>query len=235
MALIEVELVRERFNQLVRSMASAGPIPIGLLNSLGPNRLIAEFTWDDAFVGQAPAGVAPPFGTLAARCPVSLRHVSLAELDADPLAPGTTTAATAWIRLVPSATDLALDLLAIDVPGAATQWFTPPVPVRRQRVRMAGVANLAGAALLMRDDVVTLRFATRPTDSLQGTPLNLLPTTGNEWAIRLSGEFFTERLLQSLQGALATPPAGTSIEEAPSAAWGMRDGAWTCRSRSTWS
>ena len=106
------------------------------------------------------------------------------------------------------------------------QWFAQPTLVARRRVPAVGGTNLAAAALILRDDIVTRRFATRATDSLQATPLNMLATIGDEWAIRLSGEFFTEQLLQSLQGALATPPAGTTIEDSPSASWGVKDGNW---------
>jgi hypothetical protein len=153
---------------------------------------------------------------------VTLWHVSTAELDANPNATGTTTAATAWIRISASTTDLRVDLLAIEVAGAPTQWFAPAILVARRRVPAVGGTNLAAAALILRDDIVTLRFATRATDSLQATPLNMLATVGDEWAIRLSGEFFTEQLLQSLQGALATPPTGTTIEDAPSASYNTK-------------
>ena len=36
MALIEVEMIAARFNQLVQLLASAGPIAIGILHGLGP-------------------------------------------------------------------------------------------------------------------------------------------------------------------------------------------------------
>jgi hypothetical protein len=226
MAFIEVEMIEARFNQLVQLLTSAGPIPIGILHGLGPERLIAEFTWNQVSVGLAPPGFNTSFGTLTARCAVTLRHVSTAELDANPNANGTTTEATAWIRISTNTIELRVDLLAIEVPGAPTQWFALPILVARRRVPAVGGTSLAAAAIILRDDIVTLRFATRATDSLQETPLNMLATIGDEWAIRLSKEFFIEQLLLSLQGALATPPAGTTIEDSPSASWGVKDGNW---------
>ena len=104
MALIEVEMIVTRFNQLVQSLASAGPIPIGVWDSLGSNRLIVEFTWNQATAGLAPPGFNTPFGNLTARCAVTLRHVSTAELDANPDATGETMAATAWIMISASTT-----------------------------------------------------------------------------------------------------------------------------------
>jgi hypothetical protein len=62
MALIEVEMIAARFNQLVQLLTSAGPIPIGILHGLGPERLIAEFTWNQVGVGLAPPASVPHLG-----------------------------------------------------------------------------------------------------------------------------------------------------------------------------
>jgi len=226
MALIEVELLVERFSQFVQFVAATGPIPIGTVSALGPSRLIASFGWNQVTVGPAPPGFVVPSGALTARCDVTLRHVSTAQLDVDPNAAGSTTPATCYIVVTASAFELRVDLVRIEIAGAAPQTFSPGLlVVRRPHPPQLGFLAPVAATLLQRDGIVTLRFATRMGDSLQGTPLNLLPA-GSEWAIRLSGEFFVEQLLDALQGALATPPPGATIEEPASASWGQQDGSW---------
>ena len=84
MALIEVELLVERFSQFVQFVAATGPIPIGTVSALGPSRLIASFGWNQVTVGPAPPGFVVPSGALTARCDVTLRHVSTAQLDPPP-------------------------------------------------------------------------------------------------------------------------------------------------------
>jgi hypothetical protein len=229
MALIEIELLSSKFNQLVQFLASAGPIPIGVLTALGPNRLIAEFTWNSVSVGAAPPGFNVPAGTLTASCAVSIRHVSTAELDADPNATGLTTQATAFVRISATTSLLSVDLLAIDIANNPLQSFAATRPIARFPIPVPPIpgVTLAGAALLLSGGVVTLRFATRATDSLEGMPLNLLFTTGgDEWAIRLSGELFVEQLLARLQQFVGDPQSDLTIEDPATASWGMRDGNW---------
>lgn len=222
MALIEVEMIAEKFNQLVQLLASAGPIPIGILQRLGPERLIAEFAWNQVAVGLLHPGFTTQSGTLTARCALTLRHVSTAELDVDLNATGTTTVTTAWIRISTSAADLRIDLLAIEVSDVPTQWFATPILVVRRRVPAVDGTNIAAAVLILADEIVTLRFATLATDSLQAPPLNMLSIIEDEWVIRLSEEIFTEQLLQSLEGSLTPPLAGTTIEDSPSASSGVK-------------
>lgn len=67
MPLIEVEITASKFNDLAQTLVSAAPIPIGVLNGLGPDRLIAAFTWDSIEVGVVPGGFSVPAGTITAR------------------------------------------------------------------------------------------------------------------------------------------------------------------------
>jgi hypothetical protein len=80
----------------------------------------------------------------------------------------------------------------------------------------------------LRDGVVTLRFATSPSDNLLDTPLNLLNVreTGDDWAIRLSGEALAQQLLDRLASGVTPPPSGTNIEDAPEASWTWNVGTW---------
>lgn len=226
MAFIEIEMTAVNFNNLVKFIAFKGPIPVPVINALGPTRLIAEFTWNDASIGAAPPGFVRPTGTLTARCNVTLRHVSTSELDTDPSALGLTTNGAAWVLLRVNQLALTMELLAIDVPNAPTQWFMPTVTVSTFPVPNLGGPRPAAATLLMRDDIVTLRFATNVTDDLQATPMNVLSSVGDGWSIRLSGEFFVEQLVARLQDGIAKLPSGTSLEDAPSASWGQHDGQW---------
>ncbi|AYC30979.1 hypothetical protein D3880_00630 [Pseudomonas cavernae] len=232
MALIEIEMLEQRFNQLVHLLVSAGPIPIGILSGLGVSRLIAEFTWNRVEVGHAPPGFVPPVGVLTARCEVTLRHVSTDELDVDPNAVGTTTRATSWVNISANTSSLMIDLLAVEVPAAPTQFFTPQIRIARHQIDQLeeleelGIDGIAAALLLFRDGIVTVRFATRATDPIQSVPLNLLAGVGDEWAIRLSGELFTDALLAALQKTLAKPPGGTTVEDAPTAFWGVKGGSF---------
>jgi hypothetical protein len=219
MAFIEVELLVSKFNSLVQLLASAGPIPMGVVNGLGPDRLIAAWTWNQALVGINPPGYTPPFGILTARCDVTLRHVSISELDADPNAAGATTPAVAWVNVSASAGSLDVSLLAVEVAGAPTQWITPPVLVGRQPAPDFDSVKIAATALLLSGEIVTLRYATLATDPIQTAPLNLLYPTSDDWSIRLSGELFSEQILHTLEASFAKLPKDVSVEDPPNASW----------------
>ena len=118
-----------------------------------------------------------------------VRHVSTIELDADPNAPGTEVAATAWLIISTSSTELGIDLVRVDVAGGVPQTLSPPVRVARRSVREVSDAGaIIAAAVLERDGVVTLRFATAAADAILATPLNVVTDAGGDWAIRVSGE-----------------------------------------------
>src|SRR5262249_46253645 len=71
-----------------------------------------------------------------------------------------------------------------------------------------------------------LRFATNASDDLYVPTLNMLASAGDDWSIRLSGDFFADQLVARLQDAVAKLPSGTSLEDAPGASWGEHDGNW---------
>jgi hypothetical protein len=63
---------------------------------------------------------------------------------------------------------------------------------------------------------------------LLAAPLNLLnrEQAGDDWAIRLSGDVLTQQLLDRLTAGVTPPPAGTIVEDSPTAGWTWDDGTW---------
>jgi hypothetical protein len=226
MALVEVEMVSNRFGSLVQTLASAAPIPIGTLGALGPGRLISAFAWDSVEIGPSPSGFTAPAGALTARAALRLRHVSTAELDANANATGTEVGAEGWLSISANASELRIDLIGVDVVGGAPQLLSPAVQVARRPVdEVADAGTFVAAAVLARDGVVTLRFATATSDALLAAPLNLVSPSGDDWAIRVSGEIWAQQLLTSLTNGVTPPPGGSIIEEQPTASW-MQVGEW---------
>jgi hypothetical protein len=93
--LVEIELRSGVFRNLVRLILAKSPIPVPTLNILGSDRLIAAMTRKSPALGAAPAGFTARPGTLPVRSLVTVRHVSIAELQANPSAQGITTELTA--------------------------------------------------------------------------------------------------------------------------------------------
>src|SRR4029079_15598113 len=107
------------------------------------------------------------------------------------------------------------------------QRFSPPVDIGLRALNeIAGAGAPTAAAVLLWEEIVTIRFVTSPLDNLFATPLNVLADTGNNWAIRMSPEVFTDNVLRTFQEGLNPLPSGTSIEDPAEAAWVERDGAW---------
>ncbi len=224
MPLVEVEMIANRFASLIQLLASASPIPLGTLDALGTDRLIAAMTWGAIALRETPGGFSPAAGTLTARAELAVRHVSTTELDANPNAHGTETAATGWLVISSNTTGVRIDLIQIDIAGAVSQIFAPPVRVAVRTVgEVASAGTIVSSAILERDDVVTLRFATATSDAVLAAPLNVIEGTGGDWAIRISGDVFAEQLRTTLAAGLSSLPAKTNIEDAPTAAWVLLD------------
>ncbi|MBE7171549.1 MAG: hypothetical protein INR73_13220 [Williamsia sp.] len=228
MAVIEIEMVSDVFGQFIQGIASVGAIPVGTVNGLGPGRLVAGFKWMQVNVGQTPPGFSPQPGILTAGCTVSLQHLSTAELDANPKASGTVTVATAWITITATPENLLIHLIAITIPNTAVQWFTPPVLVSWQKLPKFPRAMFVAAALVIKNDTVTLRFGTHAADSLLTDPANLVRTVDDQWAIHIPGDYFAETLLAAVNEAITKKPlpGGVSIEDSPEASWEFNDDAW---------
>jgi hypothetical protein len=226
MAVIEMEMVSDVFGQFVRGVAQRGPIPTGTVKGLGQSRLIAAFRWGQVDVGPAPPGFNAPPGVLTARCSVALQHISIAELDANPNATGNTMPVIAWITITATATNLQIHMIAIQVPNTPLEWYTPKILVAWRNVPDIADARIISAAMVLKDEVVTLRFGTRMSDNLLTTPANLVRGVDQQWAIHIPGDFFAEKVLDALNHAMEKPPPGTTVEDTPEASWEFHDDAW---------
>jgi hypothetical protein len=220
MALIDVELSAARFQDLVQLLAAAGPIPVGTAAGLGAGRLISAITWDSVNAGPAPPGFAAPPGAVTARANITLRHVSIADLDANPNPTGAATAASAFLLISADTRRIHVQLLTIEVGGTVSSFLASPISLANRNLPpLEGVGPLAGAAILFSSGIATIRLATSPADTLLAPPLNVLSATGTDWAIRVSGGFFADRLLAALRAGVSPPPAGTIVEDRPEAWW----------------
>ncbi len=231
MGTLELEFRQDRFESLALLLASIGPNPFPTLTGLGDERLIRSLSWSSLEVGLAPPGFTAPPGSLPARAALSISHVSIAELDADPFAVGASANATGWLLITAAAgpATIAVSIVGIDLANAPPQRFTPPAMLYSRPISGLDEAGVtAGAALLLREHVVTLRFASDPADDILATTLNMLNGRfeNQSWLIRLTPGLLTSRVLKQISDGLNPLPDGLSIEDAPTASWTQIDGTW---------
>jgi hypothetical protein len=217
MALIEIEFRTGLFNQLATLIGSRAPIPVPTFDAIGGDRLITNIAWTSVSVGEVPSGYVVPPGTLTARAAVVVTHISIAELESNPAATPTTSNTDLWLLISVTAGALAMVIVRVDVAGNSS---TPAVPITvgSQKIPLpAGAASPVLSAILLRDDIVTLRFATSGGDDVLAPPSNRL--TDGDWLVRVSGELFAEQIVDRLTQAVSPPPGGAVIEDAPVGGW----------------
>ncbi len=227
MGLIEVEIVKPKAAALVRAMLARLGTPLPTIPTLGSDRLIDQILWlEDLSLDEQPAELQLAPGTLAVRCPISIRHLSIAELAADASAAPQATAAVAWVSIGATPSGLALHLLRIDVEGTIPQWYFPPKPLTSPGLPLSGVSPVKGT-ILASASYVTLRFGTSPSDVLAGPPADRIAQGVAEWLIRVSGEAIAESFVRQLAEGIGTLGTEYELEEAPTAAWAPRaDATW---------
>ena len=235
MGLIELEFTTNTFEGVVQLLASAAPLPTPTFEVLGGDRLISKLTWDTVTIGPGPPELAPPPGAVLAQAAVNIGHASIAEFATSPVLQET--AATAWLLVgvspsLGSRHRLTLDIVRIDVPGKPTgSPLSPPVRLGGQPTPLDiplpdGVVAVA-QAILVADDVCTVRFTTSTDENLFAPPANRVVALEESWAIHVSGQVFAEQLQQQLQQSLKSLPADIEIEHSPTAAWtSLPDGEW---------
>jgi hypothetical protein len=223
MGLIEVEIRGDRALELVVLLIGAGPqIPMSTLPALGPDRLIRAWSWDSVRLG-GDGTANPPLqaGVILASARVTIHHVSIAELDADPQAMGSSATATVLLQMSAKPGALMIDMVQLSVDGAVPYLLSPSVRVGVQQLPPLGAAatQIDAGAVVWDSGVVTIRFGTRGVDNLYLPPANRVLASGDEWAIRISGEAFAEVVREQLQNAEAGLPDGVSVEDPASASW----------------
>jgi hypothetical protein len=157
-------------------------------------------------------------GALFATCPLTIRHVSMAELEASATAPRVETPATARLMIRAEPNLLVVDLIGLEPAGRALQTF-PPVRIARRRIDTGPMLWPVAGALLRKDEIVTLRFATATGDNLLAPPLNRLNPSEDTWLVRVSGGVFADQVRRALEDATNPPPAGTEVEDPATASW----------------
>jgi hypothetical protein len=230
MAIIETEILRDTFEALVSLVVKTSPaIPTPTLQALGDDRLIRQFNWHGrpVIVPGFP-GYAPPPGSVILRATVKVGHVSVAELRVSPGSLGATVDADAWVLVTPTPAAVDLTVVAFAIKGAQASVLAVPVRIGNLPLPAPDDAGVVRAALVAGERVVTLRMATALADDVFLPPANRLPAVidppdadakENNWLIHIPALFFTEWVLSRLQDGLDPPPAGTTIESAPSARW----------------
>ena len=99
MALVEIELRLNTFENMIQFILEKRPIPVSWLAHFRPSRLLSKpFNWQQPVIGENIPGFPTPPGMLTVSVPVKISHISFDELKADANAPHTTTNCTA--RLV---------------------------------------------------------------------------------------------------------------------------------------
>jgi hypothetical protein len=212
------------FPEWVDLILTTAPVPVPTLAVLGSDRLIDSMKWDAVTLGLGPPNYTPPAGALAARATVKVAHVSIAELDANPQALPTETTLIASLILTASPDEVIVSAIQFDIGTVTPFVFGLPLRIGRRPIPLQGGVTPVAAALLQRDDVVTLRLSTSAADEMTTPPANRIENTGSAWLVRVSGELFREQVLQQLIDAVTPPPAGTTVEDQPTASWESRSG-----------
>jgi hypothetical protein len=235
MPVIELEAFQDTFASLVQMFASMSGIPFATLQALGPDRLINGIAWNGVvgYDGAPPA----PAGGVVVGFDVSINHVSIAEVAADPNAPGQMQSATAWVQATLQATKLVVELVRLDIVTDAqqttSQTFGPPVLLRSfvlpilQPIQSIVLPSIVAGAILREtsDEIVTLRFASSTSDSLTAPPIDLLDgVLGKNFLVRISGDFMAEIVRLTLNAKIgSTLQPGTVLEQYATATWEKRD------------
>ncbi len=222
MALVEIELRISECTNLVWFILAKSPIPVPQLSLLGPSRLLSKpFSWQQPVLGEAVPGFAAPPGTVPVRAPVKIAHVSLDELKVNASTPHAVTDCVAWLLISMVPDRLRIHLLRLESPGCPTQTFATPLFIAEQAMPLDDVEDVRAAAIILQDEVATLRFAVGANDSLLVPLLNLLLQEQEDdgWLIRIAGDIFADRVRRQLSKALVPPPNGTKIESGPAAIW----------------
>ncbi|HOE41649.1 MAG TPA: hypothetical protein PLB25_08485 [Rhodoferax sp.] len=229
MSSLDVEFNGFQFGTLTQLICSAGPIPVATVSSIGSDRLITRFEWSPGLLVSTVSGVPVVAGTVIVQAPVRIHHLSAAELLANPAAAPSTTNATAWVRWSVDRSGLLTGhFVRIDANGRG-DVFSRPSEIGRQRftVPRVGAASIASAALLWRDDVVTIRFCTSITDDVLAQPLNSIADLGMAWGVRISDGLLVDMLREQLTTGLAKMPPGTVIEDPLTVVWKQDEqGVW---------
>lgn len=228
MALIELEASQTLFSNLVQLVASMAPVPTPTLAALGAERLLHAIQWGFPFF--AAGGPSPAPRTLTLKAPATVSHLSIAELQANPNATPTKTAVDFWVQVSVSGAVLSLHLVRADVAGQPTQVFSPPLPLGHQDLELDEQAPIVAGAVLVADEIVTLRFASKASDSLDHTPVNLLAARqqdGATWLVHAHGALLAELVKTTLSDNLGgILDDKIKLEESPHASWEEVDGHW---------
>ncbi|RFU40160.1 hypothetical protein DZF91_18545 [Actinomadura logoneensis] len=221
MALVEAEFDEGLFLRVLALMLSEAPLPVPTFPGLPDGQLLTGIDWSAGITLDAtPDGSAPPADTMAARAEGTVRHLSVAELEADPHAAEHATPAVFWLHLWVLGSGLLIDLRSVDLAGQG------PRDVGHRLWRFGldlDEARIVDGAIHHADGYVTLRLSTTGTDDLSAPPVHHLdqpPHQSNDFLVRVSGEVFADALAAQLTRQLAPPPQGTTVEEYPHAAWG---------------
>ncbi|WP_026413272.1 hypothetical protein [Actinomadura oligospora] len=223
MALVEAEFREAFFRDVLLLMLTESPVRVRTFRGLPDGQLVTGIDWagpGSLRLDATPDGSPPPANMMTARADVTVRHLSIADLEADPHAEPHGTAAVFWLRIWILGAVLEIDLRRVDIPGQAPQDIGLPL---WQFSLALDAAGLVEGAVHHAGGYVTLRFSTTGTDDLTAPPANHLdqaPHDGNPFLVRLSGEVFADALAGQLAKQLSPPPQGTVVEENPHAAWG---------------
>ena len=125
MAVIDLEFTEDLFAQLLWALiARVAAVPVPSLPVLGPDRLVSWVVWPakPQVEPAPPAGVVVRPGELLYRLGVELRHVSVAELHANPSSTGVAASGQAWFRVGSSAKEgMTVELVACALTGVAAR------------------------------------------------------------------------------------------------------------------
>jgi hypothetical protein len=232
MGLLEIELDRQLFTNLVLFLTKQSPIPDPTFEVLGANRLIRRFECTGVHVGESAPGVEPPPGVVPVRAALRVGHASVAELeqtgDAETLSD-----ATGWLLVGLEKRGgqqaLAVRLIRMDVAGrpvterfdrsASARFGRPPLAVFPVPLPAAiGDLPITGAAVFLSDRAATLRLSLAGQD-LWGPRADRLVGLEKQWLLRMSPEIFSDLLGLQMAKAISPPPGGTEVISAPSTTW----------------
>jgi hypothetical protein len=150
MAIIEIEIDTFVFRRMIDLVLTAAPTPVPTLNVLGSDRLIDSMAWEPIELGDAfaPPNYTRPNGILTARARVKVKHVSIAELDANPKATHSETTLIASLIVTASPDELAVSVLQFDVGVVTPYVFGLPLRIGSLLLPLAWLGVWAAAGLV---------------------------------------------------------------------------------------
>jgi hypothetical protein len=226
MAVIMFEFLKQNFADVIGFTVKSSPLIFTpTFDALGENRLIRSMEWGNSFEVISGANWHIPVpGTILVSASLTLWHVSIDELRADPGSIGQEQNASVALMISATPQALVVEVVVLDL-GIGVGTVDPPLPIATYSLPSIGSLPIVAAGFLYTGRIVQLCLGTRSDDDLQSGGRGHLQemrdakTSSDTWMLFIPASYFVESVLALLQKAISPPPSGTEVESLPQAHW----------------